>query len=977
MLLVLIFQAALFLGTILGSGTIRQLDDNAFDILRERVISRANYLENEMVQRWSDMDTTPDTLTAIVEQTLAERRLTYADIAADSQLSDDLLGQMSEELIFRLRRNGVTGAFVILNGNGESREYAGLYLRDLDPSNSSRDNSDLLVERAPSRIIKDLEISMDSWWTPRFAFQGDEGAFYDRPLRAAMEHPDIAIEDLGYWCPPFALTAGDMQVITYSLPLRGTDGTVYGVLGVDISLDYLRKLLPYTEIDGEKRGSYLVAIAQGEDLSFQNVLSTGALHKQLFGETPFSAFEQAGEREDQYRAVTENGLDAYGSVHYLQLYNTNTPFIQERWALIGLLDHGTLTASSRHMMRTLLISMFAALVVGSVGILLASTLFTRPVSALVNRVREIDPHRPVSFETVHIAEIDELASAIEALSQNVADSASRLSAIIELAGIPLGAFELQRSAGRVYCTPGFFKLLGMGDAPSGEMDVAQFRSLVESRSNCIEEINPGKTVVIYHINGSGGARWLRLNLVSDANRDLGVLIDVTQETLEKRKIEYERDYDLLTNLLNRRAFHARLGKLFADPRELGIAALIMMDLDNLKHINDTYGHDCGDAYIQCTANALKRYAPPGAALSRMSGDEFMILLYGYADKEALRQDIEKLKQGVRGAALILPNGEPFRIRASAGVAWYPDDSTNYEQLIRYADFAMYKVKHTVKGEFNEFDILSYNREAYLLHGREELNQLIEERLVDYHFQPIVSAADGSILGYEALMRPQHTGLRSPLEVLNLARSQSKLYLIERLTWFRALEACEARRDRLGNRLIFINSIPNQTLSDPDVEQLEQLYPELLRRIVVEITEEERSDESSTQRKHDLARRWLSRLALDDFGAGYSGESTLLALTPDYVKVDMSIVRGIDQDANRQSLFSHFVSYARSCGIQVIAEGVETEAELRTLIELGADYLQGYYLGTPNPQPSQVDSSIVELIRATARQPRAPGAGAGT
>ncbi len=117
--------------------------------------------------------------------------------------------------------------------------------------------------------------------------------------------------------------------------------------------------------------------------------------------------------------------------------------------------------------------------------------------------------------------------------------------------------------------------------------------------------------------------------------------------------------------------------------------------------------------------------------------------------------------------------------------------------------------------------------------------------------------------------------------------------------------------------------------------------------------------------------------MDDFGAGYSGESTLLALTPDYVKVDMSIVRGIDQDANRQSLFSHFVSYARSCGIQVIAEGVETEAELRTLIELGADYLQGYYLGTPNPQPSQVDSSIVELIRATARQPRAPGAGAGT
>ena len=114
------------------------------------------------------------------------------------------------------------------------------------------------------------------------------------------------------------------------------------------------------------------------------------------------------------------------------------------------------------------------------------------------------------------------------------------------------------------------------------------------------------------------------------------------------------------------------------------------------------------------------------------------------------------------------------------MAWYPDDSIHYEALMRYADFAMYKIKHTTKGQFSEFDKAIYNKEYYLLSGKEELNRLIEGQLVEYHFQPIVDAHSGIIHGYEALMRSKIEGLKNPSEIIRLAEAESKLYQIESL-----------------------------------------------------------------------------------------------------------------------------------------------------------------------------------------------------
>ena len=433
--------------------------------------------------------------------------------------------------------------------------------------------------------------------------------------------------------------------------------------------------------------------------------------------------------------------------------------------------------------------------------------------------------------------------------------------------------------------------------------------------------------------------------------------------LERRRIEHERDYDILTGLYNRQAFQRVCETLFAKPEALGHAALLMTDLDNLKTINDTYGHDWGDQYLRQTGRCLAASTPPGTLSARLSGDEFMLLLYGYDSREAVREELEKLRAALQDSASILPSGSELHISLSGGVAWYPEDSTDFNTLKKYADFAMYQVKHSRKGEMKEFDIGMYNQEAYALQTRNEFEQMLRDQAVSYHFQPIFSARNGRAIAYEALMRPEMPTLRSPLTVMKLARELNRLYDIEHITLFKASSAFEKLKERglvREDSLLFINSIASVSLNDTDWRDYRGRFPELARKLVVEITEEEELDPAQLERKRTLAGA-SGIFALDDYGSGYSNGSSLLTIAPRYVKVDISIIRSIDTNTDKQQFLTSLVDYARPRNILVLAEGVETTAELRKVLELGVDLLQGYCLARPAAVPPPLSKEAADII----------------
>ena len=223
---------------------------------------------------------------------------------------------------------------------------------------------------------------------------------------------------------------------------------------------------------------------------------------------------------------------------------------------------------------------------------------------------------------------------------------------------------------------------------------------------------------------------------------------------------------------------------------------------------------------------------------------------------------------------------------------------------------------------------------------------------------------GEAVAYEALMRPQLPSIATPDRVLLLARSQSKLYRVEHLTFFGALEAFAKHEGAACAATLFVNSIATQRLSSDDEVELQKRFGPLLRRLVIEITESDYSREMSLY-KEGLARRWGARLAIDDFGSGYNGETSLLDYHADFVKLDMGIVSGIDVARDHQDIARNLIGYAHDRGIRVIAEGVETPSELKAVIELGVDYLQGYLIGKPAAQPPSVPADIQELIRTLA------------
>ena len=229
---VLLLQTGLITGSIIGSGAIERLSEDSYDIFNQQIITRKNYLEYEMISWWSNLMEAEQEIEAHFSQVLEKNNAGFDEIETNSDLAVELLRNSAADVIEFLRRNGVTGAFLVLEGspavddNGNTVK-SGLYFRNMNPSTASLDNSDLLVERAPTAITKELGIPMDSEWHPVFLFSGENdqrNLFYQNPIRAAQSYPDAQPKELGYWSKPFYLDEGSMPAITYSIPLRAPDG---------------------------------------------------------------------------------------------------------------------------------------------------------------------------------------------------------------------------------------------------------------------------------------------------------------------------------------------------------------------------------------------------------------------------------------------------------------------------------------------------------------------------------------------------------------------------------------------------------------------------------------------------------------------------------------------------------------------------------------------------------------------------------
>lgn len=260
--------------------------------------------------------------------------------------------------------------------------------------------------------------------------------------------------------------------------------------------------------------------------------------------------------------------------------------------------------------------------------------------------------------------------------------------------------------------------------------------------------------------------------------------------------------------------------------------------------------------------------------------------------------------------------------------------------------------------------LSNSSRSVLWKHQEVFQLLIEKNLFHYHFQPIVNAQNGSIFGYEALMRTDPVIDMRPLEVVEIATKLGKLYDIEKATMNNVLEYLLQNITLFDDRKLFINSIPAFMLSSTDWDALVDRYGELMNKLVVEMTEQTEMDDEHLARFRNRLKKYHISLAIDDYGTGYSNLSNLIRYSPNYVKIDRALIQDIQEKPKIQKLVSGIIEFIHENGYSALAEGVETYEELKAMIDLGTDYIQGFYIAKPTKVPlDEIDKKFREEIVA--------------
>lgn len=468
-LAVLIIQVLLFGASILGGSTLKSLSGEYFNILENRVLLRKNYIQDEMLAYLSNLT---DFERVVKEQTK------QTGVLEDPTLIPQLLEEVLDETIFTLRKSGATEIFIVLEGE---EDHEGIYLRDLDPSFNPIDNSDLLIERGSVELARKTGAALDSQWANKFKVEeGDQASqFYDKPYEAAKTYKNLEPEDLAYWSRPFRLSPDDIEIITYSMPLIDESGNPYGVIGVGLTVDFLRSKLKYEELLENRQGAYLLSIDIEKENSFEEVTASGIMYNTLVGTE--TTLTKSKTYENIYKVEGKGKVEGnvYASKQYLSLYNTNTPFEKDKWSLTGFVEEKTLFMPIETIITSFMISLVASLIFGIMMTYVVGTWFMEPINRLMKKVQRSSPDDPFRLIKTKILEIDELGLAIETLNKQVLDSASKLSQIINMVNMPIGAFEYEAGVDQAFCTSTLFDILGIDhDAKSTYVKTSLLKNIM-------------------------------------------------------------------------------------------------------------------------------------------------------------------------------------------------------------------------------------------------------------------------------------------------------------------------------------------------------------------------------------------------------------------------------------------------------------------------------------------------------------------
>jgi diguanylate cyclase (GGDEF)-like protein len=374
------------------------------------------YLEREMKNRWTN-----------ISPYLTQLSRNFS-LAEDKEV---FFKQSAGHLISMLRTIQANGVFIILEPEEENKTHPTFYLRDYDPSlDSGYDNKDLYLIAGSADLARKLETPLERGWRYNLTLTENNRDFYDKPYAKASlsENPNL----LGYWSTPFRLFPEDIQIITYTMPFFDADNRLQGVIGVEISVNYLKSFL--TEVKSNSRNSlgYLIAYKNNENEELKPLITASAFQQRMISNGENLTFENVDQENNVYKLENHNSREEiYAGVEKMGFYNYNTPFENEEWYLIGLMEERSLLSYVIKIEQLLWTSLFVSIIIGGLGGIFISYSFTEPITDLVKKVRENERHSAINLEPIGLYEVDQLAKAMEKANNDLVEKFAEITILSE------------------------------------------------------------------------------------------------------------------------------------------------------------------------------------------------------------------------------------------------------------------------------------------------------------------------------------------------------------------------------------------------------------------------------------------------------------------------------------------------------------------------------------------------------------------
>ncbi|UZP66840.1 EAL domain-containing protein [Desulfovibrio mangrovi] len=471
--------------------------------------------------------------------------------------------------------------------------------------------------------------------------------------------------------------------------------------------------------------------------------------------------------------------------------------------------------------------------------------------------------------------------------------------------------------------------------------------------------------------GEAYPEWLAISAIRDGQGSIrhyvAVFHDISEMKEKERQIHFQAYHDALTGLPNRALLKDRISMSISHADRFGsMVAILFIDLDNFKNINDSLGHAVGDDFLKLVGKELRGLLRAQDTISRLGGDEFVIMLEDVTDEAAVVHLAERIAKHFEQSLTVA--GYDLFVTMSIGVALYPHDGSDPDGLIQSADLAMYQAKEQGKNRIRLYTPYLNERVQRRLQLESDIRKGLQEGAFLVHYQPKVDIRSGSYTGMEALLRWEHPEglLLSPGDFLGVAEETGLVVQMGELVME---EAC-----KMTQRLVKAGIAPLRCSVNLSPQQFQQ--PNLLRRIdeilrdtgldprllELEITETTliKDIPQTSNKLRQLAEKGIS-ISVDDFGSGYSSLYYLKYFPINTLKIDRSFITGLPDESNDAAIVATIIAMAEHMNLRVIAEGVENEAQLAFLLLQGCDEIQGYLFGKPMPED--------EFIKHITKPPR--------